>query len=296
MKKILLPILILIQINLFGQNYIPFDFENGIWICDEGLFGGDIQTSDIQYYTDGDTVINGNIYLRLIEYRIDTDYEPGTEPVLFFGYTGAIRNSGNKQVEFIDHWNDEPEIIYDFNLSVGDTIKVGYGAEPYEPEPLVVLSIDSIELCGNYHKRYNLNDTIWHLMTPVSLTEGIGFNVGLINPYFFQFEQESTLNCYTERNNENCEECILLLSNKELENNFKIDIFPNPNSGLLKIRSDKYIIGYDIINELGLIIYSENNLNNMDLALNTDLSNGIYFIKFKTLDQKIYLKKMIIQK
>lgn len=296
MKKIVfLIILLIIQINIFGQQYIPFNFENGIWICYEGLFGGEPLTYKIQYYTDGDTNINGNNYSRLMEYRINTESGPGYGSVVYDGYKGAIRNLDNKQVEFIWRTHDEPQIIYDFNLLIGDTIKIGYGSDQYigNGEFLKIISIDSILFCGNYHKRYNLNDSLFF---PQSLIEGIGFNSGFIEPYFYQFEQNSNLICYTEINNNDCENCELLLSNKILELNSKIEIFPNPNSGFLNIKSDKYIIEYNIVNNLGQTIIARNNLYNKDLTLNTNLTNGIYLLKIKIIDQKIYTNKIIIQK
>ena len=191
--KLLLFILVLIQMELSGQGYIPFNFENGIWICDWGSYGGDIVRGEEQYYCKGDTIIDGNLYYKLYNYTKEISYSPEPDKVLYDGYYGAIRNLDNKQVEIIYYYDDFSKIIYDFNLSIGDTIKKGYGS--YETEPLIVLSIDSIEFCGKYHKRFNLNDSsIIHQR----LIEGIGFSSGFIQPLFHQFEGETSLRFYTE--------------------------------------------------------------------------------------------------
>ncbi len=297
--KLLLLISILVQVDMFGQEYKPFNFEDGIWICDRKLYGETPMRSKEQYYIEDDTLINGILYHKLIKYSINTEYEPGTEPVMFFGYYGAIRNLDNKQVEIIYNWDvgDEPRIIYDFSLFVGDTIKIGYGSQYYEyyDNPLIVKSIDSIEYCGNYHKRFNLNDTTFASI-PVSLIEGIGFTIGLIEPYFYQFEELSLLICYTERNNAECEDCELLLSNKMIYSNNDIKVFPNPNTGFINIHSEKLIIRYEIINDYGQIIILEDKIRNNDLNINTHLSNGKYILKIETIDQKIFTSKIIIQK
>ena len=185
---ILISLLIIFCQNLLSQEYVPFDFKNGIWVCKEAYFGEEGFTYGIQFYTKGDTIINGNLYQNLYLYRIKTetfDLHPDTS----CGYYGAIRNNSNKQVEYVNQDDTIPEIIYDFNLNLGDTIKNGYGK--YEEHKLIVMSIDSVNYCGKYHKRYNLNDST--IMINQSLIEGIGFNSGLIDPWFHQFEVETRL-------------------------------------------------------------------------------------------------------
>lgn len=296
MKKIfLLLIMVLIYPNLFGQDYLQFNFESGVWICSEEIYGDEIKTYKIQYYTDGDTIINDTIYGKLMEYRISTEAGPGYGTMIYNGYCGAIRNADNKQVEYIPFDNNEPEIIYDFNLSIGDTIKIGYGADDSYPAPLIVVSIDSVEYCGNYHKCFNLNDISF---IEQKLIEGIGFTSGLINPHFFQIEQSSSLICYSEKNNSLCDECELLLSNRLLVENHKIKLFPNPCSGIITVKSEELISEISVISQSGEIFDFNDNLQlpSKELKLDAGLETGTYIVRIKTINEEIHYKKLIVLK
>ena len=282
-----------------------------MWVCARETYGGEPDTRKEQYYTDGDTLINEILYHKLILYQIETGLAPGANPVRYFGYYGAIRNKDNMQVEIIFKDFEQPEIIYDFNLSSGDTIKSGYGGSEdwwFEVRgPLIITTIDSIEICGKYHKQYHLNDTGEY---PHRLIEGIGYTQGLIQPFFFTFEERSYTICYSEINNSTCEllvinelygwpvldNCDLLLSDKLLYANNNIKIFPNPSSGFISIKSDKRILEYSIINKLGQKICYRNNLYDTDVKIRTHLSNGIYFLRIKSENQGISVNKIIIQK
>ena len=292
-KVFLFLIAVLIQINLFAQDYTPFDFENGIWICYEGIFGGEIQTYDIQYYSDGDTIIDDARYFKFMEYRIKTSYGNPYASIVYNRYCGAIRNNENRQVEFIDKNNNEPSIIYDFNLSLGDTIKNGYGSNEFQTEPLVVLSIDSVEYCGKFHRSYNLNDSSFIYQ---KIIEGIGFSSGLMNPFFFQFEQNSHLVCYTEKNNGYCEQCNLLLSNKPLSSKNNVRMYPNPSSGLVHFRTIEDIISFEVINQSGQVCKCGENIYSKEFSFNFGLETGVYMIKIKAQEQQIYMDKLIIQR
>ena len=294
MKKLLLICLTIISCqNLLSQEYVPFDFKNGIWVCNEDYSGETGFTNKIQYYIKGDTIINGNLYQNLYMFKIETetfDLHPDTS----CGYYGAIRNNSNKQVEYINQEDTIPEIIYDFNLNVGDTIKNGYGK--YEENKLIVISIDSVNYCGKYHKRYNLNDST--IMINQSLIEGIGFNSGLINPWFHQFEVETSLVCYTEKNNDYCEPCDLLSSIKPINTKNSIKIYPNPSLGKINIDVENIDANKQfkikIIDLTGKIIYKKTcKTKSLPIDISTQAS-GIYNAIITT-KNNIYNKQFVKQ-
>ncbi|RLD62174.1 MAG: hypothetical protein DRJ01_06600 [Bacteroidetes bacterium] len=297
---ILISLLIIFCQNLLSQEYVPFDFKNGIWVCKEAYFGEEGFTYGIQFYTKGDTIINGNLYQKLHQFRIKSDFYymyPDTSQ----GYYGAIRNNSNKQVEYVNQDDTIPEIIYDFNLNLGDTIKNGYGK--YEEHKLIVMSIDSVNYCGKYHKRYNLNDTSiynpnYSTLINQSLIEGIGFNSGLINPWFHQFEVETRLVCYTEKNNDYCEPCDLLSSIKPINTKNSIKIYPNPSLGKINIDVENIDANKQfeikIIDLSGKIIYKKTCKTK---SLQIDMSNqssGIYNAIITT-KNNIYCKQFVKQ-
>jgi len=93
------------------------------------------------------------------------------------------------------------------------------------------------------------------------------------------------------------------LNSDELSNNDKeLEIFPNPTSGMITIRSEK-INSIKIYNALGENIYSfsVNDLNSYSQesqSITVDLSgqaNGIYFLKVET-EKGFYSDKLILQK
>ncbi|GAJ19261.1 unnamed protein product, partial [marine sediment metagenome] len=98
-----------------------------------------------------------------------------------FAYYGAIRNTIDKKVVLIRATQKNPDIIYDFNLDIGDSIKHGYGSHA----GLTVDYIDSVEYCGVFHKRY-ITDSLPHDLH--ALIEGIGSTYGFIDPVFPHFE------------------------------------------------------------------------------------------------------------
>lgn len=145
-RYLLITIILSIPFTLLCQEYQNMNFEKGQWITDKFIKeDGDYK---IQHYFIGDTIINDTTYYRLFEYCIHYPISGLTDTTS--RYVGAIRNAENKKIILIHRWTVLPEIIYDFNLNIGDTIKVGYGSDDKQ----IVQEIDSVEFCGIYHKRY----------------------------------------------------------------------------------------------------------------------------------------------
>ncbi|MES2679816.1 MAG: M43 family zinc metalloprotease [Bacteroidota bacterium] len=71
---------------------------------------------------------------------------------------------------------------------------------------------------------------------------------------------------------------------------WKISIYPNPNSGMLYLNSSVSVISYEIINPLGQVIL----IDKYEEGINTEtLSNGIYFISVRNeAGEKVKLKFM----
>ena len=201
----LLVAMLLISPNSYNQDYIPFNFQDGIWIEEEFCKGDMINR---QLFCKGDTLINNQTYNKLYEFTISF-YEPGYYPdTIFTHYVGAIRNNESKQVLYRSTWDTSDIIIYDFNLNLGDTIDLADGK-------FIITDIDSVEYCGRYHKRYI--ESLSFPFFPIVLVEGIGFSNGLLGyyGYFGNGEYYNQLICYTERNNRQCADCKLWLEETE---------------------------------------------------------------------------------
>src|SRR5204863_2804445 len=97
-------------------------------------------------------------------------------PTTMAGYRGAIRqDTMNRKVFFVSPSNTTEQLLYDFNMQVGDTVK-GY-IETFTSPSDTVKSIDSVLVGNSYRKRWTINTGfLWE----VRFIEGIGSIHGLI--------------------------------------------------------------------------------------------------------------------
>jgi hypothetical protein len=169
-----------------------------------------VNHSDRQYYIAGDTVLLGNTYKKLYldEYNQDEWMgpimcAPGCTPwPNNYGqaqiYAGAMRQDTTLRLVYLfNHNSNSDEVLYDFDLQLGDTLG------PTITNIITsnkVNKIDSVLVGSNYHKRF----WIWDMNsgTPgpqdsgyVALIEGIGSTLGLRNYLIPPFEYWCDLLC-----------------------------------------------------------------------------------------------------
>ena len=259
MKTKLLLLIILYSCASFSQNsYTPFPEGKADWLIEIqgspwGLPGGQI------YYTNGDTIIGGTTYNKILvsnlgetyvyeypknKYQISTAF-PFSKGAYSFAYRNDIQN---KKVYALYKDSTNERLWFDFNLKIGDTLKnnadanyqllsfpynigtqYNSGTNIHDFELLIVKSVDSISICGKYHKRFNFNSSIF----PLSLIEGLGFD-----SYFLGskgevawFEPSNTYKTYfssEEQCNQNTFYNILTNSVDFLAPLHHINVYPNP--------------------------------------------------------------------
>ena len=181
-----------------AQSYIPFPDTSANWNVswsDVDCYVSGLQDGVFTYYYNGDTVINSNTFHKLFRSGLCNQCCP---PIYFLGnlngYMGGLRNDSiNKKVLWIRPDLTTDEILYNFNIVVGDTLK-GWLTSAC-PDPTII-SIDSILIGSKYHSRYNFVGGICE----GALIEGIGSTLGLLEP-FFTFEGGGVLNCMRNLNN-----------------------------------------------------------------------------------------------
>ena len=161
MKQLAIIILTLISVSVRAQTsvYHPFPEDTATWVSDNYSNSCLGYCTSVFYEMKGDTIINSNSYNKI--YIRDGSFyyinQNGDYAASFFAcsYKGAVRQEiVNKKVYFIDNTMADDTLLYDFNLIVSDTIHSLYN-ETGMTFPLVVSSIDSINIDGNYHKRFN---------------------------------------------------------------------------------------------------------------------------------------------
>jgi len=262
------------RIEVSSQVYIPMNFEKGVWI-NENFQKGDISSSEYQFYCDGDTLINNNLVHKL--YSLQRWPNEGGPGYTIYGpwITGYIYENESKQILFKARQQLEFDTIYDFNIELGDTLNMG-------GYPFLVNEIDSIEICGQYHRRYinNLNPGGWF---PYTLTEGIGFSNGLLGySRYIDGESYEFLKCYTEWNNSNCGDCEILL--KSPLKQLKYSIYPNPTKDILYIQATKEIINITILTLAGIQVLRQEYFNTNSIETPIILVPGPYLLEIEFLD------------
>jgi hypothetical protein len=215
--------------------------QNAEWYQDGGIALLSCPTCtfvNYKYYTDGDTLINAQTYVKIKKVEV-----PNINDVsLFPAYTGAIRQDTlNKKIYVVLTDSTTEHILYDFSLQVGDTINsvlhsLTAGCLGFNTETIYL--IDTIQVNGNDHRVFHYQGSC--VGTDGSYIEGIGSEFGLLFPNLKDI-QESHLNCLKINNqpyypyaNANCT-LPNTISVNNLDLLLDISLFPNPASETLTI-------------------------------------------------------------
>ena len=246
MKKILIVLLFFTPFTAKAQSsvYHPFPEDTATWVSDffyNTCFG---YCGSLYYEMKGDTLIGNQTYNKVFKREGEFHYVT-TPPNAIVGgnfngcsYVGGIRQDvATKSVYFRDSSMVTDTLLYDFNLAVGDTITDWYNKSGIQ-WPLVISSIDSIAINGDFHKRFNFIGFISGMNR--SLIEGVGWSGELFG--ISTGALEIVLAC-TNTNvtggeafiNE-CQlslDCSLWVSDQIPDHTERTNVFPNPFSDLL---------------------------------------------------------------
>jgi len=246
----ILPILFLSQL-LQAQNYVPLPDSNVVWKIYWMPYPPDEPWTALHYdyISSGDTVINDNNYTKLFK----IEYDLYCSKIADTFYIGAYRNdTPNKIVYF--YQDSVEKILYNFSLTIGDTIPTSYYIET-DDEEMIVAEIDTIQLeNGEYRKQFTYcfpfsDGTCIEGTDMYDVVEGIGFLWGLLEPMSLAAELiNSRLICnhfndsllYITEWYEECrvfeDTCLTTgLNESECKTNF-IEIVPNPIVSTATIR------------------------------------------------------------
>ncbi len=242
MKKHLQFITILISFKVLPALaqvavYHPFPDSNVVWNFHYSMFCLGSGNED-QYYSfsySGDTLINSLKYHKLNTNFVETVISGSCIGAVTKGYQGAIRQDATiKKVFFIPPTKSSEQLLYDFNMQKGDTVK-GF-TEPCKG--VIINSIDSVLVGSNYRKRWNLKSNY----IPCFI-EGIGSTYGLIGKDFCGTDGGGfSLTCFKQNGITeypggitDCE-TITSINNIEVKS-ASLSIYPNPTSSTFSIHS-----------------------------------------------------------
>lgn len=285
MKKNIFMIISLISLTGYGQTYFPLPDSNAVWNIYQGV---DCQQSPAKFYDGtysivmkGDTVLNGRTYKQLwVPYFIlGYDFFCNPNPsAIRNSYKGGIRqDKAGKKVYFFKSDALDEQLLYDFTLDVGDTLKT-YITRPHYN---VVKKIDSVMVDGAYHKRWKIGtgedpgESYGYYMI-----EGVGSD-GVIEPMYEITSTVFNTRCLKVGNksiypeNASCETVTGIGMNLPAVN--KVTIFPNPSNGVFTIESKENITSVRITDLLGKIVFQQI-LNNQSGYKINSLQKGTYIL------------------
>ena len=178
---------ILLSFNLaiiLPQNASRFPIrEDGIWY----MKYNDVYQDVFEYFIDSDTTINNSKYFKI--YKTGTAYY---DTAFYYEhiYVGAIRDDDDK-LYYIDKGETTESNLFDFNISIGDTIK---------SEIAKGVVINSIDTLPDGRKVFNYEIPCMIECPVIKIIEGIGHAGGIMKdpPNFHAGFAGYNLICYLE--------------------------------------------------------------------------------------------------
>jgi hypothetical protein len=239
MKSHLLLFSTIMSLFANGQTsvYHPFPDSNAVWNFHFQWYCFANGTAD-EFYSitfSGDTIISSQTYHKLRTPFVQS-FSTGTCSGSQIGYIGAIRqDTAARKVFFVPPSDTTEQLLYDFTLQVGDTVR-GFTASFAWPGE-IVQSIDSILVGTTYRKRWIINNCYnFHFI------EGIGSTYGLVevSPGCVTDLPDYTLTCFQQDGNAqypdtmtNCQIITSIQSKNKIT--YNVEAFPNPFKGSFTI-------------------------------------------------------------
>lgn len=272
--------------------YHPFPLNNSQWCCRYLFsFPPDCYYGYTTYKTDGTIIINDLEYTRIIVRDSAAHYLCSQLQYLNSIVASEMmfirQDTALKIVYKFQEFTQSDEVLYNFNLNVGDTLnpsKVFFANDMFEYK--IVSSIDSVLINGNYRKRYNYNNGCSVFETDSSIIEGIGALHGFIYPpscfesyYFLDALRINDELIYGD----SLAFCYDVTTNLNHKNQDEIFVFPNPVSEVINIKgvplTADLIILYDTV---GKVILEQpcNSFTDIQIDLK-NIENGIYIMALK---------------
>jgi hypothetical protein len=277
-----------LTIITYGQDYFPLIEENKTWNVLAVAFQPPFDTSfsTITYKVSGDTIINSESYKKI--------YSSNEENPANWNLWCFMREDANKKV-----WSRLPgsyseNQMYDFDVSVGDTVMSGLG----EIVSLKIDSISDILVNQEIRNKYWLS-CIEFPDYKETWIEGVGSNKGICwsgsafivgGWYWFLCMSENGELIYM---NPNYESCYLITDINEIEKTI-LKVFPNPTKNTLTIENIEHIEieSISLLNTNGQIIKQFDSKNTqLDLS---NISSGLFLLKISYNNGEL-IEKILIE-
>ncbi|MBK9735619.1 MAG: T9SS type A sorting domain-containing protein [Saprospiraceae bacterium] len=254
---------------------------------------------------EGDTIINNINYKKIINYGDICNYPY---------YTFAREDTIKKQVFY--YYSDTTEImIYDFSLTVGDTIKSVFQYYQFNMViDSIITKLPEYSPCSLPPEIYIETPKIFylsHINCPdckqVIWVEGIG---NISNPFYCYIPWTAgglgdALICHFDEKGfqdyhyvycEEPEPCKgPIVATEELENEIQLQFYPNPiheTTFLEIIDIKKNIISIDLYNSAGMLMIKKNEIFSQNINL-SEFNPGLIYVVLRTKKGEVIIRKLI---
>ncbi len=326
--QLLFLLLLLNAITSFGQlDYQSFSMENTEWYdINQRTQGGNGNTWYWQYYTAGDTLVNGQVYTeiylnKLCNKQMETNPYTGVTNYYYSNNfdvndiaIGGIREA-DKRVYFYKYDYDtlihggaslaydaeifklaseQEYLLYDFNYVEGDTIWMDnsqFGVFIGEEAPIDSHRVYEVR---RYHENpIHVSYDYW--------VEGLGSLSGLFGSfkyYCFSLPMYTETHHCVEREGDlligkgnDCYDCGDLVNTAEVALAPTIVVAPNPSRGLVSL--SERVDAWQVINVKGeVVLQNEQPTDRLDLSSHPP---GIYFLNLRQKDAWSHHRVVLVE-
>ncbi|MCB9185365.1 MAG: T9SS type A sorting domain-containing protein [Flavobacteriales bacterium] len=275
MKHVLLLLATFLSVSAFSQNWATFPLDSSAqWQIDYAWLDGEgcLFEHEVIYFLEGEVSIDSTAYQQIgfYGYRwVENTFSGGCQepPMYFDGTVGLFRTEDGK---YYRHNLGEDELMFDFSLGIGDTLFSALSVF----DPLVIQSVDSIEIDGVFRKRQWLNQDLW-------VIEGIGSAYGF-DQSLYQFENWSSLNCYSHSGvpQLGLGTYCRLINGLEINEVLKANVSPNPSSGIFNLTVQQQF-SYQVYDLFGRLIQTGAGSTNAEIDLRYE-PDGVYLLRLES--------------
>lgn len=284
MKKLLFIVLFSASSSLFGQDYKPLLDNYNEWHVTTCFFG----CLTDKYFTNGDTIVDGNDYKVLDGYHyISRTFLLREELLDRKVYLNIVSPSGNNEY-----------LLYDFSMIIGDSIDMKNPITPF-PENAGYYRLDSIIprplADGNDYRHFYLSPSLSNTISSTNAVwvEGAG-SLSLINAPsgYPDINGAGHLSCSFKNSNpfysnldsiDSCEPIIILGLNEFNNQLSEVQVntlVSDKYCHLTNIQNARFIDVYDL-NGRRLIDHTNNGKREVSLDF-SNLKSGLYIIVINT--------------
>lgn len=243
-----------------------------------------LEVQEFIYYVHSDTVINNYTYHRIYKVADVEQNWMAPPPASQCGGSwtdnqevARLRQDG-KKIWSLDGDGTNEELLYDFDLEVGDTL-------PQTPiqwnDNLIVTGVDSVLIGTEFRKVFEVGSQF--------LAEGIGHNEGFLEPFPAYLECGYEFLCFTLNGTtyfpDQQTQCDLTVGIDELRSERMAGIYPNPTAdGMVTVELDQTAsVSVTVLNSTGELVRTfQANSGRFECQLPAE--KGIYLIQLNWSD------------